>query len=268
MGRPLGAGRNVADVVITRDGPEAAPFTYTLGATEYWEAESIQATFDGGGASGTFLPCCSVYSQDGRLLSRDYPPGVTVAAGSEVGVSYHPRRAAAVAAASGTSLSWGMVRRDSQVVASGSGFTAVDFDTTNVNVQFGSSGDGVVSVTVGAGGTHVLTLNTQGVYYVSWHAHGNTTGAVGAGAVTDTRCDFDTGDVLAGGYYSDFLADPGGVTKISDAGIAMVLDLDPANYPIPNKGKLTMRQNSGVNVTYSFVMSAVLLSTVTDPNIF
>lgn len=65
---------------ITRAGPFAVPYSYTLGAAERFQVESISAVWNGAGASGSFLPCASVYTQDGKLLGR-YKGDITVSAG-------------------------------------------------------------------------------------------------------------------------------------------------------------------------------------------
>lgn len=65
---------------ITRDGPVAVPYTYKLAQGESFEVESISAVWNGAGASGSFLPCVSVYSQDGKLLGR-FKGDITVSAG-------------------------------------------------------------------------------------------------------------------------------------------------------------------------------------------
>ena len=85
-------------VPITRDGPYAAPYAYQLAASESWTALTISATFDGSGASGSFYPCCSIYTQDGKLVSRDFP-SASVAAGASAEVTYHPFLRTATSAA-------------------------------------------------------------------------------------------------------------------------------------------------------------------------
>lgn len=65
---------------ITRAGPFGVPFAYTLAAGERFQVESISGAWDGTGASGSFLPCVSVYSQDGKLLGR-FKGDITVSAG-------------------------------------------------------------------------------------------------------------------------------------------------------------------------------------------
>lgn len=76
-------------VPITRDGPYPVPYAYKLAPGESWEALAISATFDGTSASGAFYPCCSIYTQDGKLVSRDFPSS-SVAAGASAEVTYHP----------------------------------------------------------------------------------------------------------------------------------------------------------------------------------
>lgn len=65
---------------ITRDGPATVPYSYTLANAERFKVESASAVFNGAGAGGSFIPCCSVYSQDGKLLGR-FKGDLTVSAG-------------------------------------------------------------------------------------------------------------------------------------------------------------------------------------------
>lgn len=67
----------------------AAPVDYTLGQSESFRPETVEATFDGSGAGGDFRPCCTIYSADGRKLSRTFPTE-TMAAGDTSGVTYAP----------------------------------------------------------------------------------------------------------------------------------------------------------------------------------
>jgi len=66
-----------------------APVTYTLPQGQTFVPEVITAQFNGASAAAAFWPCCSVYSQDGRLLGRFIPPA-TVAAGDTAEVTYGP----------------------------------------------------------------------------------------------------------------------------------------------------------------------------------
>ncbi len=50
---------------ITRDGPVAVPYTYKLAQGERFQVESISGVWNGAGAGGSVIPCCSVYSQAG-----------------------------------------------------------------------------------------------------------------------------------------------------------------------------------------------------------
>lgn len=75
-------------VSISRKGPVSVPYTYTLSTTEAWQPEMVTATFDGTGASGTFVPCLSVYAQDGTLLGRF--PATAVAPTNTAEVTWAP----------------------------------------------------------------------------------------------------------------------------------------------------------------------------------
>lgn len=53
------------------DGP--VPDEYQLGNLEAIRPQTVEATFDGTGAGGAFLPCVAIYSKAGNLLSRTFP---------------------------------------------------------------------------------------------------------------------------------------------------------------------------------------------------
>lgn len=90
----------MAEILVAADGPVATPYTYVVPPTSAVEPAVVNATFDGSAAAGVFLPCCSIYSQDGKLLSRTFPEGVQVAVGDTAEVTYSPF---AVALGSGSS---------------------------------------------------------------------------------------------------------------------------------------------------------------------
>lgn len=50
---------------------------------------SVSAQYDGAGASGTFLPCLSILSQDSKLIGR-YFPSQSLAVGDSGEVTYGP----------------------------------------------------------------------------------------------------------------------------------------------------------------------------------
>jgi hypothetical protein len=79
---------DAAAVLAHEDGPFAAPHSYTLAPGESFQPSSICVLWDGSAAAGDFLPCCSFYSQDGKLLGRSFPG--TVPAGDLQRVTYSP----------------------------------------------------------------------------------------------------------------------------------------------------------------------------------
>lgn len=93
-------------VTITRDGPLAVPFEYTLAPQEAFEPFSVSAVFHGAGASGPFLACCSFYSQDGSLIAR-CPTAVPIAAGGSAEVTYAPFLDGRGSGGGLTTLAWG-----------------------------------------------------------------------------------------------------------------------------------------------------------------
>ena len=59
--------------LIYVDSPGSVPASYRMPPGYAVNVTSISAYFDGTSASGPFLACLSVYSQDGKLIGRFYP---------------------------------------------------------------------------------------------------------------------------------------------------------------------------------------------------
>lgn len=157
--------------------------------------------------------------------------------------------------------------KNTNVTIAAVGTTIVDFNLTNPACQFGSSGDGTVTLGNVGGGTQGLILNTQGTYVVAWHVFATSNAALPAGSEVGISCDWDTGDVLAGNNNESFTVIAAGPAHNFDVGVAEVLDLDPANYPIPNTGRITLKQNTGNALGAVVHQTAYMISTVTDPHI-
>jgi hypothetical protein len=75
--------------VITRQSGGAVPFSLDLGAIDVITPSAAFATFNGTGASGSFLPCITYYTQDGLVFARAFP-ATAVAAGASADVSWFP----------------------------------------------------------------------------------------------------------------------------------------------------------------------------------
>jgi hypothetical protein len=73
--------------IAVADG--AVPNQYQLGHGEAIRLQTVEATFDGAGAAGDFLPCVAIYSQSGRLLSRTFPAS-SMAVGDQAAVTFAP----------------------------------------------------------------------------------------------------------------------------------------------------------------------------------
>lgn len=160
---------------ITRDGPEAAPYAYVLASSEEFTPQAISAVFDGSGAGGDFLPCCSVYTQNGQLVSRDFPS--TVTAGDSAEVTYHPflRAATSAPAPSATRLPWCLAEGD--LPTDGSLPSYFTFDTKDSSVYQLDGGSSHVQI-IGAG-LFIVTVSAS-----------IETNAFGAATVLDLDCSF------------------------------------------------------------------------------
>lgn len=75
--------------LIYTDNPGAVPASFRLPAGLDLALQSIVARWDGSGAGGSFKPCLSAYSQDGRLMGRFFPE-TDLAAGDTGVVTYAP----------------------------------------------------------------------------------------------------------------------------------------------------------------------------------
>lgn len=58
---------------IFTDNPGQLPATYTIPAGVAFDVASVFAKFDGSAASGSFLPCLTVLTQDGHVVARVRP---------------------------------------------------------------------------------------------------------------------------------------------------------------------------------------------------
>ena len=158
-------------------------------------------------------------------------------------------------------IPWGLVKAGNVPIASGAARTSINF------TENGTDGSGVI--TVGdVGGVTGLILNERGVYIVSFNVFAQTTGTPADGSTIEIACDFDTGDITAGTYLGAPLTVSNGPAKNLQAGTSQVVNLDPAfSYPVPNTGKVTVRQNTGLTLSCYVQAFAYRISTVTSPDV-
>lgn len=88
--------------LIYTDNPGGLPATYQLPPGFAIQTASVSAQFDGASASGSFLACLSVYSQDDKLIGRFFPAQPFVV-GDSGEVTYAQAIAAGSATTAGTS---------------------------------------------------------------------------------------------------------------------------------------------------------------------
>lgn len=74
---------------IYTDNPGGIPAEYPIPGGMALRLSSVVARFNGAGASGTFHPCLSLYTNDNRLLGR-WHPNKPLAVGDTAVVSYGP----------------------------------------------------------------------------------------------------------------------------------------------------------------------------------
>jgi hypothetical protein len=91
----------MADAQIVRSSVSAIPAEYVLPGAADFLLKAVQASFDGSGAGGAFLPCVSILSDSGHVVARAIDTAVSVAAGGSAEVSFFPGVKHAAAAAGG-----------------------------------------------------------------------------------------------------------------------------------------------------------------------
>jgi hypothetical protein len=75
---------------IFASGPAPVPLAYIVAPGQVIEPASVFATFDGTSAAGAFLPCVTIRSQNGDVLSRTFPQGVVLNPGDVADVTFAP----------------------------------------------------------------------------------------------------------------------------------------------------------------------------------
>lgn len=133
--------------LLERPSLGPAPAQVELSTANDLEPLSIVATFDGSGAGGAFLPCCSLYSPSGTLLSRTFPGQVS--AGDVATVTFAPflEEAQAASAPAGNVMNY--YTTTGSVATSGAGLTQMPL------IGWGGPNDGVAVGLDGAGNPEI-----------------------------------------------------------------------------------------------------------------
>lgn len=76
--------------INVQQSSEEAPVRYEVPGAVEVEPVAAFASYDGSGAAATWIPALAFYSDGGLLLSRVFPQGVTLGAGSSADVSFGP----------------------------------------------------------------------------------------------------------------------------------------------------------------------------------
>lgn len=96
------------DSQIFRGAVSDVPAVYELPSGVAFILKAVNASFDGSGAAGAFLPCVTILSDSGHVIARAVDQAVSVDAGSDAEVSWFPhvKNAAAGVTPSGSGLTW------------------------------------------------------------------------------------------------------------------------------------------------------------------
>lgn len=95
----------VADLLIVRDGGDAAPFNEKLPQGAKLSPVTVNAVFDGSGAAADFIPAVVLLNPSGVVIARAADPANVVTAGDSAEVSWFQGvKNAAAAAATGVEL--------------------------------------------------------------------------------------------------------------------------------------------------------------------
>jgi hypothetical protein len=156
----------VAELVFT-DNPGSLPATYTLAPSQALAVEAVRASIDGTSAAGSFYPCLSVYSQDGKLIGRVRTP-TTYSAGDTGEVTWAPFLAEATTSTPASSgLQWVRGFASSSVTVTSGLVQNLNF--TSVYQSPGQTAWSVVNT-----GTNPFRVALDGWYavylWVSWNS--------------------------------------------------------------------------------------------------
>ena len=158
----------MADVAIVNRATVTAPKDYTLASNEELVLKAVRALVDGTGAGGSFIPVLQLVAPDGTVMWQGFP-GVTVAAGGSVDVSWFPAVTSEEEAATVAGVTTEQLFLDSPtgsvtastVLVSGQPYIivvqgtysiwneAIDVGTPNADAMFPGSTAGRVSTQVG-----------------------------------------------------------------------------------------------------------------------
>lgn len=156
--------------LIYTDQPGSLPATYVVPASSEITVSSIFARFDGGAASGSFVPTLDILSQSGALMAR-VAAQTTLAVGDSARVTWAPFLRTRQKAIIDIPIVGAAIRRLStnpQSIPSSASANIVTFDT--VDFDTASMWD--------AGSPTRLTCSQAGLYLISGHGSfvGNGTG--------------------------------------------------------------------------------------------
>lgn len=80
---------SLSTITVEPLGTENAPAGWTLSGAQAIGIQTISAFFDGTGASGSFVPCCTFKAPDGRVIAR-CPTDATLSVGDKAEVTFAP----------------------------------------------------------------------------------------------------------------------------------------------------------------------------------
>lgn len=231
--------------LIYNDRPGAIPANYRFPPGLDARLSSVSAVFDGTGASGDFLACLSVYSQDNKLVGRFFP-GSPVAAGDVAEVTFAPFLRQAQASAAPAAMPWAFMQRDADVAVADGATVLIDtYETTGGNPGSAFSFDA-------AGGK--ILINETGQYLASGATRWISSGTSGVPVPSAIRLDwnFDTGYTTSDAVneYTYDLALAVLVSGVSSPLIITVLVGTPSDYV-----EMKVKQTSGASrsITRSFL---------------
>jgi hypothetical protein len=153
-------------------GTKATPLTFVLNGTGDLTLESVTADVDGSGAATAFDAVLSLYTQDGRLISRTKPT-TSIAAGGEAIVTWAPFLRKPAVAAAGSTL-------NAIHLYTGTPLTIVNVNDGRISFDSVSSFNSAVFGTQSSGGRIIrVTLKKAGWYSYFGTLDWTTTPGVG-----------------------------------------------------------------------------------------
>ena len=205
--------------------------TYTVPGADTIEPLAASVSYDGTGAAGAFMPCLSIYSQDGHLISRTFP-AASVAQGSSSEVSFIPFVPPASGSAGGGGIQFDVDNVGDWLAVETTGFGG----PFNAGLYFNDSGGGGIAFESAADANNGYIFDCRGNgnsgFRFEVHDDGNNGGMqFFVGGVGNNGIQILTSDTSSNGIVIDDTSD-GGIRMSTSTGLILTVSGSGGAIPL------------------------------------